>query len=402
MARISNLPLSQTILLSHDPAGFLAHRAAASADCSFSIRPWPLPEITVFTVPAAIEHLLVEANGFAAGKATQAVLPILGARSLLALDGDEHRERRRTLTPLFGHAGVESHHEMIHVATVSELAAWPRGETLQTLPRLRELAFAIACRVILGELTNDAVAVLSRAVADLLRARSALTSWFPPPVSRPYETRRRILDRLLADRAVEQPTGDSALARLLEHGLHGDELLEELRALLIVGHETTACAGAWALELLAWNPAVQAELRSGGNSEFDAAVASEVLRARPPVVDVVRQATGATIVAGCPVAAGSIVAASPLVAHHDRDVWVDPEIFDPSRFIDRAPPRASYIPFGGGERRCLGAQLALLELRELIASAASIGVRPALDRPARSRLAGTAVAPAGGGQIALI
>jgi hypothetical protein len=97
--------------------------------------------------------------------------------------------------------------------------------------------------VILGELTNDAVAVLSRAVADLLRARSALTSWFPPPVSRPYETRRRILGRLLADRAVERPTGDSALARLLEHGLHGDELLEELHALDCRSRDNSMCRG---------------------------------------------------------------------------------------------------------------------------------------------------------------
>ncbi len=131
------------------------------------------------------------------------------------------------------------------------------------------------------------------------------------------------------------------------------------------------------------------------------AVASEVLRTRPPVLDAVRLATDALELAdGCRIAAGTVVMAAPLLVHRRPDLYPEPDSFRPERFLDGKPPPNAHIPFGGGERRCLGAQLALLELKALLrALARQLRVAPATASPERAKLVGTAVAPAGGATI---
>lgn len=399
--RLDAIPLIQTFRLSRDPLCFLNRRAARARGGAFAIRPWPLPELTIFTDPAAVTDMLLEANGFAAGQATQAVLPLLGTQSILALDGDAHRARRRLLQPLFSHAGLEQHESAIRDAMEREVRGWRDGP-LQTLPRMRRLMFAIACRFVLGVVDERQIAVLHEAVSALLAARSALGSWAPAPLSKPYEHRRRALDDLLHQH-IRSGAGDteSAASRLVANGVSEPTILEELRALLIVGHETSACAGAWALERLAWNPAVQTKLRAAVANDDDGfvtQVAHEVLRTRAPVVDVVRTTRADRTLHGCPLAKGSIAAASPLLLHANEGLWPSPASFTPERF-SQTPPHGALIPFGGGERRCLGAQLAMTELTSLLKAASAVVLEPNSASPERQRLLGTAVAPARGGWV---
>ncbi len=177
----------------------------------------------------------------------------------------------------------------------------------------------------------------------------------------------------------------------------------ELFALLLAGHETTATALAWALDLVAHDPATTAMLVAEAATErrplLDAVI-SEVLRLRPPLVDIVRELAEPVRLGDQRLAAGTIVLTPPPVIQRSGHSEADNFIAD--RFLaHRLNPR-KWMPFGGGERRCLGASLALLELREILARVVRrFELEPAGERPEEARLHGTALIPALGAQVVL-
>ena len=188
---------------------------------------------------------------------------------------------------------------------------------------------------------------------------------------------------------------------LLAAQLPEDALLAELRALLIVGAETTACALAWGVELLARNP-LHARALAERDRDYAAALAHEVLRVRPSVVDAVRLAVSPVSLAGLEVPAGTLLMAAPLLAHHDPTVYERPHEFCPERFLGSHPPRGSFIPFGGGARRCLGEPFAMLQLRTVLpATVRARQLRPTRRVAGSARLRGTAIRPAAGARVVL-
>lgn len=390
----------QTLRLWRDPAGFLGRCRREFGD-AFALQLWPIGGVAVVASPELIAHLvLTPRDDLHTGEATRRVLPILGERSLPALDGAEHAERRRLLLPVFGGRRLAAHTASIEAALAAELARWPRGQPLRALPHLRPLTLAIAAELTLGERP----AALERRLQDYVAGRAATGAWLPAliPARRVLEARRRRLDGFLLERVRSPAPGPHALAALLEAGLEEQAIVEELRTLLLVGHESTACALAWALERLARHPEVLERLRAG-DGDYAEAVAREVLRSRPPVLDAVRLATRPLeLDGGIRLAAGTIVMAAPLLLHHRPDLYPAPERFRPERFLIERPADGAYLPFGGGARRCLGAQLALLELKALLRVLAD-GYALAPTGPAleRTRLIGTAVAPARGAEITL-
>jgi cytochrome P450 len=181
------------------------------------------------------------------------------------------------------------------------------------------------------------------------------------------------------------------------------EIAGELFALLLAGHETTATALAWAIQLLARDPDAAAALASeagrGDRPLTDAAI-SEVLRLRPPLVDIVRELAEPARLGTSDLLAGAIILIPPPLIHqHTRPA---PETFVAERFLGRHPDPRTWLPFGGGERRCLGASLALLELREIVAHIVErFELQPAGEHPGDARLHGTALIPARGGRVVL-
>ena len=170
--------------------------------------------------------------------------------------------------------------------------------------------------------------------------------------------------------------------------------------LLAAGHETTAGALAWALERLARHPAVLERLREDGDAYLDAVV-KEVLRVRPVLSATPRKAAVPYTVGGWTVPAGIHVTPSPYLAHRRPELWPDPTAFRPERFLDGAPEPLTWLPFGGGTRRCAGAAFATMELKAVLATVAgSVTLRP--DRPAgeRMRRRGVTLMPARGGRVA--
>ena len=178
---------------------------------------------------------------------------------------------------------------------------------------------------------------------------------------------------MAAVRARRPGAGPPAVVdELLAAGPPERELRDQLVTLLAAGHETTAGALAWALERLARHPAVQERLREDGDAYLDAVV-KEVLRVRPVLSATPRKAAVPYTVGGWTVPAGIHVTPSPYLAHRRPERWPDPTAFRPERFLDGAPEPLTWLPFGGGTRRCAGAAFATMELKAVLATVAGGG-----------------------------
>jgi cytochrome P450 len=176
---------------------------------------------------------------------------------------------------------------------------------------------------------------------------------------------------------------------LLETDISHADLKDELKTLLAAGHETTATAIGWAADLLAHHPEVVARLREGDRA-YLAATAKEVLRART----VVPVAAARTLLPDA-----TVVLIDAYTLHHDPDLWDEPEAFRPERFLDAQPEPYSYLPFGGGAHRCLGAALAILELETAIAGITERFDLEPVGPPERPARRGVTLVPAGGATV---
>jgi cytochrome P450 len=318
--------------------------------------------------------------------------------------------------------GVARRRAAITDVTRRELAKWPDG-SMPLLPRFSDLSFAIICEVVLGLTDEGEIDRLHRLVRRATGPVALAGTWLWP--LRPGRLRERAMRtvrqhqqavdfaivELLAKRA--DPVADRHdVADFLLDAVGPDsrtpdqELLEELRALLLVGHETTAAALAWAVERLVREPAVLARLEeslAAGNQSYLEGFIREVLRWRPPVIDTVRELTAPIELAGHLLEAGTLVVVAPLLVHHHPDLYSSPKEFVPERFIGTSAPHpATWIPFGGGSRRCLGAELALAELEIVLTELiTSFTLEPTTARGERARLVGTVLVPARGATAVL-
>ncbi len=333
-------------------------------------------------------------GGLRAGAATERVLPML-AGSILCADGEEHARRRRILLPAFNKSYVASHAGLIEEETARALRRLPRGRPVAVLPEFHRLSFHVLARVVLGIENEGTIEELRRRVARYISGPAVLAAWpgpLQPLLARTLAERRAGLDAILRrEIASRRAHGDDALSLLIDAGEDDEVLLAELRALLIVGHETAACSLAWGAELLARH-ATSAE-RLAEDEAYAEAFVEETLRLRPAVVDAVRPARDP----GWDDRHGG---SSPR-SYRSRRV-AEPDRFGPERFLGARPAAGAYIPFGGGARRCLGAQLAMLELRVVLQTVArQLRLSPAHARIERARLHGTALTPDRGAKVVL-
>jgi cytochrome P450 len=184
------------------------------------------------------------------------------------------------------------------------------------------------------------------------------------------------------------------------------ELRDELMTLLVAGHETTATALAWALEALARHPAALArlrdEIRAGGDAYLDA-VLKETLRLRPVVALVLRRLTEPTEIGGRLLPAGTNVAPCIYLLQRRPDVYPEPRAFRPERFLERPAGTYTWIPFGGGVRRCLGASFAQFEMKVVLREVISrFELRAGTSRPERRVRRAIVFAPSRGGEIVAV
>jgi len=356
---------------------------------------------------------------YRAGAANRRILPVLPQGTLLTMDGAEHRARRGALAPLFHGDSLQAMAPIIREIAATELERWPVGRPFAVLPRTRFMTLCIAARLVLGIEGQQLVGELERHLSDALRPYSMLAGVhrlerLGPASPQAFAIRCRAgfahgVAKVRGARESGQHEGPTDAVDLLcaaagpDGRLDDPEVADELFALLLAGHETTATALAWAVELLARDPATAAALADETRAEdrplLDSTVL-EALRLRPPLVDIVRELTEPARLGGHELPAATLILIPPTLIH--RHTQPAGESFLADRFLGRRPDPRTWLPFGGGERRCLGASLALLELREILAQLIKrFELHPAGKHPEAAGLHGTALIPASGTRVLL-
>jgi cytochrome P450 len=379
-------------------------------------RPWvmladPAAIREVFTAPADLMH---------AGDANSILRPMLGPSSVLLLDGAEHLHQRKLMLPAFHGERLERYRQIMVDATERALADWPTGEALSLRPHAQAITLEVIVRAVFGVeagAAHDRLRVLLSDVLDRLtrvRRLVAMAALGPdhPRMIALFERELAAVDaelhRLIAERraAPDLEARDDVLSMLLlardedGRGLSDAELRDELMTLLVAGHETTANSLAWAFERLARIPGGLE--RVAEDADYAEAAVRETLRLRPVIALVARRLMRDAEVGGRLLPAGAVLTPCILLVHRRADVYPDPEAFRPERFLKRPPGTYTWIPFGGGIRRCVGATFAQMELQVVLRTIAARVRLEAVGEPEPVRRRAITLVPARGGEVRVL
>jgi cytochrome P450 len=364
--------------------------------------------------PAAIRALYTSReNGLPPGRSF-ALEPVMGPRSVLLLEGREHLSRRKLMLPAFHGERMRAYESVISEAVREEIAAWPLDQPFRIHPRMQAVTLEVIMRAVFGVSDPGRLERLGRSLADMLGRMASPRLQLKVLLARrfgrgdPLADLRRdseAVDELLRIEIAERRADpelerrDDILSMLVAarfedgEGMDDDEIRDQLITLLLAGHETTATALAWTFDLLLRNPAQLARLRAEldqGEEDYLRAVIAEALRLRPVVPLAGRRLHTELRVDGHVLPAGTDVTPAIWLTHTRPDLYPQPLEFRPERFLSEAPETYSWIPFGGGVRRCLGAAFAEFEmrvvLREVLSSCELRGARKAPERIARRNI----------------
>lgn len=367
--------------------------------------------------PAEIKALFTgDQSDLHAGEANAPLAAILGKHSVLVLDGEEHMRQRKLLSPPFQGSAVHSFRSVISDVANTEVDGWHPGEEFAMRDRMRSLTFDVICRAVFGVTKPERV---ERLRAALLRVLDSQFLFFLPDAMRrdvgPFSPggvlKRRLeaadsliyeeIERRRSAGDLEERTDVLSLlmrARDEDGGVMSDEeLRDELMTMLAAGHETTATALAFAFELLLRNGEALGRLREdlrAGSDEYLEAVVTEALRLRPVIDAAERTLKRPRVVGGWELPEGVRVYPGIAMVHHREDLYPQPEEFRPERFLDKGAESYSWLPFGGGIRRCIGAALAKAEMAEVIRTVVTrTELEPAREEPDPVVLRGITLAP---------
>jgi cytochrome P450 len=355
--------------------------------------------------------------------------PIVGPNSVLTAVGPRHMRQRKLLLPPFHGEAVQRYTDMIARAAEREIDRWPTGTPFELAPRMQAITLDVIMAGIFGvegapapgtpeyglrQATRRVVGLSTRPEAQLFELLNLGHDEAIAPV-RALLTHldKHVYAVIAARRATAQEGRTDILSLLLEAETEeGDrltdrELRDELLTLVLAGHETTANSLAWAFERLLRHPAAYERLRDIARSDDDSdayveATIHETMRSRPVIPIIGRRVTVPWQLGEYRVPAGSAVLISILLVHHREDVYPNPFAFRPERFIGRKPGTYTWIPFGGGIRRCLGAALAMAEQNVVLRAIARRTDLTAPDpAPEHARHRNVTMIPARGARVVM-
>jgi cytochrome P450 len=376
--------------------------------------------------PSLVKQLFQGSNDqLHAGEANALLGPILGERSVLLLDGAEHLRHRKMMLPPFHGRRMQAYAESMRDAADLELESWPVGEPFALLPTMQSLTLRVIMQAVFGFEAGPAEEKLRRRLRDMVepiaRPRGLLLMFTLGRLGRSsdsaqrFEASRRAVDEILyaeIARRREDPHLDEredVFSMLLlaedEQGrrLSDREVRDELVTLLLAGHETTATGLAWTFDLLLHTPAVLEQARSGEDGYIDAVV-KESLRIRPVIPGVGRVVSGEPFrLNGYTIPPGVEINPSIRMIHRRPDLYPHPGEFRPERFLGRdAPDTYTWVPFGGGTRRCLGASFALMEMRIVVQRVLErTTLRPVDREPEKVQFRGITMGPKQGVRVVM-
>ncbi len=417
------LPLALQTVLAWSPRGddllALCRRRYGDA---FTLRVYPTGTMVFVADPEVVKEVFTGSPAvFHAGEGNNVLEPVLGSHSVLLLDERPHIWRRKLMLPMFHGEAVRQYGDIVRDVAEAEIDRWPIGRGFRLHPRMRALTFEVILRAVFGIVGEERLERF-RATMPALAAvdNTVMWMWLWPSLARVGPWRRYARAQSQADALLRQEIrarrddpalGDrqDILSLLVQardedgEPLGEDDLRDQVVTLLLAGHETTATALAWAFERLLRSPAVLERARIAaqqGDERYLDAVAAETLRLRPVVPTIARKLAQPTRVAGYELPAGVVVAPAIGLIHQSERFYPEPGEFRPERFLTDRAHSYAWIPFGGGTRRCLGAALAQMEMRLVLASVLRrLDLRPARRRAERPRTYNIFSVPSRGAEV---
>jgi cytochrome P450 len=383
-------------------------------------RPWvfltnPDHVKQVFTTDSAL-------MGAGAGEANPLLEPLLGTRSVMLLDEPQHMSDRKSLLPSFHGTRMRDYGEMMAQVAQREVASWPVGEPFELWPRMQAISLEVVMRAVFGTIDGRRLELLRHRLVEM-------TTWINAPhrLATLAAVGARAMTANGAFHAVMRPVEDLVLAEvrerradrnnderqdilaMLDRAHSGDgeaideqKMRDELVTMLSDG--PTATSLAWAFERLLRHPDKLARLReevvADAREEYVEAVVKETLRLCPAVPVVMRRLLEPMRVGEYSLPAGTIAAPCVFLMHRRADVYPEPRSFRPERFLDGAPGTYTWIPFGGGVRRCVAAGFAQLEMKRVIQTVLrEVELRPAESRSEGAARSSVSFVPDGGARV---
>jgi cytochrome P450 len=354
-----------------------------------------LPEgrhLVVFNRPEHVKEIFAgDPEVFHAGKGNAILGPVMGEHSLLLVDSTQHKRARKLLMPAFNGHALRGYEDLVTGLAKTEVGRWHEGEAFASLERMNALTLEVILQVVFGVTDEARLGQLRPLVNKTVNIPPLVfLGWGFPKLQKYGPWRRTIENQVELDRVIFRVIGErreapdlaersDVLSRLLQvrdeadAGLTDEELRDQLVTLLLAGHETTATALAWTLHELGKDPAQEQKARdaaSAGDSEYLEAVLKESMRLHPVIPMVVRHLMAPATVGGVDLPRGANVAASIILAHESEESHPEHTQFRPERFLEGEVASNTWIPFGGGVRRCIGAGFSLMEgvavLREVL------------------------------------
>ena len=413
--------LLQTIGWWNRPTVYV-ERLRARYGARFTMRLLGQPPAVILSDPDDLrEVFMAPPDVLHPGEGARLLEPIVGPNSVILLDEAPHLEQRKLMLPAFHGERMQRLTGLMSELTDRELDSWPTDEPVALHERLQRLTMDIILRAVFGLDEGARFEILRDRLTSILSFGDSPVSLLPPAQRLlagrgrfgRFEEDRAQVDRelfaLMADRRREGGERDDVLAMLLaaEHEdgspMSDEEIRDELLTALVAGHETTASSLAFAFEQLARRPEVQERLAADPDDDryLDATI-NEVLRLRPVLPNAEpRLVKQEVTIGGWTYPPGVVLILSAALVHHDPKIYPEPNAFRPERFLDTKPGTYTWIPFGGGRRRCIGASFALLEMRIVLRAAAERFTIATAGPPQRPRRRMITITPGDGARVRL-
>lgn len=366
----------------------------------FSVRILGQPPFVIVSDPDEIKQIFqAPPDVLHPGEGARVLEPILGPNSVILLDENPHLAQRKLMLPAFHGEAMQRLQGLMEELTERELSTWPTAEIVVLHPRLQRLTLEIVLRAVFGLEHGAKLDRLRELLTEVLQFAESPLSILPfaqrllagrgaiGRLEKAGEEADQLIYGLIEERRAGAFQDSPDVLALLLSARHEDgspmsdeELRDELVTALVAGHETTASQLAWAFEQLARAPRVLAQLtdeldRDPDDEAYLAATIQELMRRRPVLMNAEPRLVKKPIeIGGVRYPPGVVLIASAYLVHHDPDVYEAPGELRPERFLEdaggKAPGTYTWLPFGGGRRRCLGASFAMLEMKVVLRAVA--------------------------------
>ncbi|WP_413171987.1 cytochrome P450 [Anabaena azotica] len=401
----------------------------------FSLQLTNAEPIVFISNPQGIQEVFTTPpDYFDAGRSNKLIKPLVGDNSLLLIDGANHQRQRRLLTPPFHGERMKAYAQIITNITQQVISDWQLGQPFSVRDSMQEISLRVILQAVFGLSEGERLTKLQKLVTSLLDLsgsplRSAVT-FFPAlqldlgawsPWGKFLREREKIHQILYTEIQERRDNPDSSRTDILSlmmsaqdengEGMTDIELRDELMTLLLAGHETTASALTWALYWIHNLPTVREKLINELNSiaentelneiyrlPYLTAICQETLRIYPiAMITLPRIVKTPTKIMGYEFAAGTLLAPCIYLTHRRPDLYPEPEKFKPERFLERQYSQYEYLPFGGGNRICIGMAFAMFEMKLVLATVLSQLDLELVDNiPVKPMRRGVTLAPSGG------